>query len=241
MAATTIPTARPTALSRLVGVAYFGIVFTGIFAEFVVRGQLVVAGDAAATAANIAGSPGLFATGIGADVVMIALDVIVGLGLYRLLAPYDRRLARVATGARLIQAGILAANMFTLAPALGLAQDAVSTGSSAIAARALQAVEAHALGYDIGLIAFGVSCLALAKLLADHHLVPTWLAIGMAATGAVYLLGSFAAVFAPSLNTAIDPLYLIAMVVEPAFAARLFSRGIPTPSVTAVRPVAVAA
>ena len=149
MAATTIPTARPTALSRLVGVAYFGIVFTGIFAEFVVRGQLVVAGDAAATAANIAGSPGLFATGIGADVVMIALDVIVGLGLYRLLAPYDRRLARVATGARLIQAGILAANMFTLAPALGLAQDAVSTGSSAIAARALQAVEAHALGYDI--------------------------------------------------------------------------------------------
>ena len=240
MAATTLPAPRPTSLSRLLGVAYFGIVFTGIFAEFVVRGQLVVTGDAAATAANIASSPGLFATGIGADVVMIALDVIVGLGLFRLLEPHDRRLARIATGARLIQAGILAANMLTLAPALGLAQDAVSTGSSATAAQALQAVEAHALGYDIGLIAFGVSCLALAKLLADHHLVPPWLAIGMAATGAVYLLGSFVALFAPALDTTIDPFYLIAMVVEPAFAARLFRRGIRQSPATVRRPVAVA-
>ncbi len=47
---------------------------TGIFAEFAVRGSLVVDDDPIATAENIAESPGLFGVGIGADVVMIRDD-----------------------------------------------------------------------------------------------------------------------------------------------------------------------
>ena len=43
--------------ARLTGIAYLGIIATGIFAEFVVRMVLVVPGDAATTAANIAGWP----------------------------------------------------------------------------------------------------------------------------------------------------------------------------------------
>lgn len=225
----TIPPA-PTLTSRLTGVAYFGIIFAGIFAEFVVRGSLVVADDLATTAANIAGSPGLFAAGIGADVVMIALDIAVAIGLYRLLAPIDRRLATAATGFRLLQAGVLTVNLLNLTDALRLAEQAVATtGSIADAELALAAVERHALGYDAGLIAFAVTCLLLGRLLRTSHVVPTWLAVGMSLTGLVYLIGSFAALFAPAASTAIDPLYVIAMVVEPAFAARLVTRGLPQP------------
>ena len=69
------PLTRPTA--RTTGLAYLGIVLCGLFAEFFVRMSLVTSGDAAAMAEAIAASPRLFNAGIGADVLMIALDVAV--------------------------------------------------------------------------------------------------------------------------------------------------------------------
>ena len=86
-------------------------------------------------------------------------------------------------------------------------------------------METHALVYDVALIAFAVSCLALARLLRASGVVPQLLWRGMAVTGVVYLVGSSAAVLAPSLSAAIDPFYAIAIVVEPAFALWLVLRG----------------
>ena len=78
-------------VSRRTGLAYLGIIFTGVFAEFVVRGSLVVDSDPVATARNIAEAPGLFRVGIGADLLMIALDITVAFGLFRLLRHVDSR------------------------------------------------------------------------------------------------------------------------------------------------------
>lgn len=232
---------RTRRIARRTGLAYLGIIATGIFAEFFVRGTLVVADDPTATARNIAESPGLFRVGIGADLVMIALDVVVALGLYRLLRGIDRRLALTATALRLAQGAVIAVGLVQLVRALDFATNAADgDGVLAGAARsALDAVELHALVYDAGLIAFGLSCLVLGHLLLTRRLVSRPLAIGMTATGAVYLAGSFAALFAPEISTAIDPLYFIAIVVEPAFAIRLITRGLDAPSPDARRPVPV--
>lgn len=235
----------PSNLARRTGLAYLGIIATGIFAEFAVRGSLVVDDDPIATATNIAESPGLFGVGIGADVVMIALDVIVAFGLLGLLRQVNRRLAITATVLRLIQGAVIAVNLINLTRALGFARDAVDPNGQVLAGpaqEALDAVERHALGYDAGLIAFGLSCLVLAWLLLAGSLVPRVLAWGMGATGVVYLVGSFAALFAPSASAVIEPFYVICLVVELAFAIRLVTRGLanPTPA-TARRPVTVAA
>lgn len=232
-----------SALARRTGLAYLGIIATGVFAEFAVRGSLVDTDDAAETARNIAESPGLFSVGIGADVAMIAFDVVVAVGLFGLLRHVDRRLALGAMVLRLVQGAILAVNLVNLARALGLARDAVGDDGSVLAGPAqdaLDAVEAHALGYDVGLIAFGFSCLVLGRLLAASGVVSRWLATGMSVTGVVYLAGSFAAVFAPGLSTAIDPFYGIALVVELAFAVRLLTRGLDARRVEPRRPVVAA-
>jgi Domain of unknown function (DUF4386) len=236
---------RPSRQARRTGFAYLGIIVTGIFAEFAVRGSLIVDDDPIATAANIAGSPGLFGIGIGADVVMIALDVVVAFGLFGLLRHVDRRWAIAAAVLRLIQGAVLVANLNFLWRALFSALDAEgSDGSIEIgpAQDALDAVERHALGYDVGLIAFAFSCLVLARLLAVGGLVPRVLAWGMAATGGVYLIGSAAAVFAPDASSVIEPFYVIPLVVECALAVRLVTRGLdhPTDAITH-RPVRVAA
>lgn len=210
--------------ARRTGSAYLGIVICGLFAEFFVRMSIVVPGDAAATAEAIATSDWLFLGGVAADVQMIVLDVVVAFGLYRLLRHVDHRLAVIATSSRLVQATILTVNLANPLRALGLSQQAAD-GVPGAASRALSAMEAHALVYDVALIAFAVSCLAVARLLRLSSGAPGWLARGMAATGCVYLLGSMAAVFAPSLSGVIDPLYFIAIIVEPAFAIWLVVRG----------------
>ena len=243
---TTVPTNRgPSRLARRTGLAYLGIIATGIFAEFVVRGSLVVADDPIATAENIAESPGLFGVGVGADVVMIVLDVIVAFGLFGLLRHVSRRMAITATVLRLIQGAVIAISLINLSRALGFARDAVDPSGTVVAGSAqdaLDAVERHALGYDAGLIAFGLSCLVVAWLLLAGNLVPRLLAWGMGATGVIYLVGSFAALFAPGASSVIEPFYVICLVVELAFAIRLVTRGLATPThTTAPRPATVAA
>lgn len=224
---------KPSKLARRTGLAYLGIIATGVFAEFAVRGSLIVDDDPVATAQNIADSPGLFGVGIGADVVMIGLDVTVAFGLLGLLRHVNRRWAISAAVLRLIQGAIIAVNLLNLVTALGSSRDAVGadgTIATGAAQDALDAVERHALGYDIGLIAFAFSCLVLARLLSTGDLVPRWLSWGMAATGLVYLAGSSAAVFAPDASSVIEPLYVVPLVVELAFAIRLVTRGLDRPA-----------
>jgi hypothetical protein len=242
---TVTTTPRASRLARRTGLAYLGIIATGIFAEFAVRSSLIDDDDPIATAENIAESPGLFGIGIGADVVMIALDVVVAFGLLGLLRHVDRRLAVTATVLRLIQGTVIAVNLIALYRALGFARDAVDGSGTVLAGpaqAALDAVERHALGYDAGLIAFGLSCLVLAWLLIAGNLVPRLLAWGMAATGVIYLVGSFAALFAPSASAVIEPFYAVCLIVELTFAIRLVTRGLDTPTFAITpRPVAVAA
>lgn len=204
-------------IARLTGAAYLGVVVCGIFAEFFVRGSLVVPGDAVATATQIAAAPDFFALGIGADLLMVVLDVGVAYGLYRLLSPVHRRLAIAATGFRLLQASVLALNLLNLVQALTLAAD------PAMASETLAAVETHALFYDVGLIPFGLACLTLGPLLRRAG-GPRWIALALSATGLVYLVGSFGAVFAPALSAALDPLYALAIVAEPSVAVWLIVR-----------------
>ncbi len=87
-----------------------------------------------------------------------------------------------------------------------------------------------------------MSCLVLARLLIAGNQVPRLLAWGMAATGGIYVVGSFAALFAPGASSVIEPFYAICLVVELAFAIRLVTRGLATPThPTARRPITFAA
>jgi hypothetical protein len=218
-------TTAPQRTARLTGIAYLGIVVSGIFAEFFVRMSLVEPGDATATASNIAGAPVLFGAGMAADVVMVALDVAVAFGLYQLLRPVSRSLAVAATAFRLVQAAIIASNLRNALQAWGFATEAVETGAAAAAEQSLAAMETFAVTYDVALIFFGLSCLALGRLLGRSRAVPTIIAVAITVTGVVYLLGSFDVVLGWGLASLIDPLYGIAIVAEPAFAIWLIVKG----------------
>lgn len=224
-------------IARLSGWAYLGIIATGLFAEFFVRMNLVEAGDAAATLANIAGRAQLFRAGLAADAIMVALDIAVAVGLYALLRPVDRTLAALAAAFRLIQAAVLAANLANMASALQWATAGVAGGAPSLPAAetmTLASLHLHRVVYDLGLIFFGLACLVLGHLFRVSRQVPTLIAIGLSVAGVVYLLGSFAVVLAPTLAQRLEPMYALTLAAELAFALRLVTKGVREPAAVVV-------
>ena len=215
-------------LARPTGLAYLGIIATGIFAEVAVRMALVVDGYPAATAANLAEHPLLFRFGILADVAMVGLDVAVAVGLLALLQHVNRPLAQLAAALRLIQAAVISANLMNMTRAVQLASGGPSADvlDDAVPGLVLSSMEVHGVVYDLGLVFFGLSCLVLAELLRQSRAVPTALGLGVGVAGAVYLMGSFAALCAPSWVATLDPMYGVAFLAELAFALWLVFRGV---------------
>lgn len=223
-------------IARLTGLAYLGIIATGLFAEFFVRMSLVKSGDAAATAANIAGSAGLFRAGLAADATMIALDVAVAIGLYALLRHVNRPLAQLAAALRLLQAAVLGANLSNMASALGWATaDASAVNAATSHTLTLSAMELHRVVYDLGLIFFGLACLALGRLMRTSRVVPPILGVGLSIAGAVYLVGSFAVILAPDFAALLEPMYGLTVLAELSVALWLTVKGVKDPNVAKPR------
>jgi len=213
----------PTQPTRLTGLAYLGIIATGIFAEVAVRQALIVDSDPVATTHNIAASADLFRLGILADVAMVSFDIGVAIGLLHLLQHVDGLLAQLAAALRLIQAAVISANLMNMTQAVQLAEGglAVEALQTAAPSLVLSAMEVHGTVYDIGLVFFGLACLVLGRLLHRSPTAPSLLGWSVGAAGIVYLVGSYAALCAPDWSASLDPLYGVAFLVEVAFAAWL--------------------
>lgn len=183
--------------ARIAGILYLVIIVAGMFAQFFVRQTLVVPGDAGATATNIIASEGLFRAGIAADLVMIMADVAIGLAFYLLLKHVNHALALLAAFFRLGQAAMLAVNLLNLVFVLELLGGAEYLG--AFEAQQLQALilpllNAHGIGYALGLVFFGFSILILGYLLYRSAYFPGILGILLLLASLGYLADGFARV-----------------------------------------------
>ncbi|MCT6699290.1 DUF4386 domain-containing protein [Rheinheimera sp. 4Y26] len=198
---------NPNFYLRLAGVAYLANIALGLFGETVVRGTLVVAGDAAATAANIANSPGLWRAGIGGDLLMQLLDIPLIVLFYLLLKPVHHGLAITATLFNIVQTSVLAVNKLALVAPLLLLAPAAQAAMPAELLAQLTAfwVKMHSHGFGIGLIFFGVTCIIRGYLIVKSEFLPAFLGYLLIAAGGSYVLNSAAQLLAPDLATLLFP------------------------------------
>jgi hypothetical protein len=187
--------------ARIAGLLYLTIIVAGIFAQFVVRSSLIVPGDATATADNIVASEGLFRLGIAGDLIMIMCDVALALVFYVLLKPVNRSLALLAAFFRLAQAAALGINLLNLFFVLQLLSGAdylAVLGADQSNALVLLFLDAHATGYRIALVFFGLSIFVLGYLLVRSGYFPRILGIGMIVAAFGYLIDSSANFLLPN-------------------------------------------
>ncbi len=208
----------PQLYARSAGVLYLAIIVLGAFGELGVRTALVVSGDPVATANAVAGSPVLWRFGIAGDLLMHVLDIPVIVVLYVLLRPVNRDLAIFATLINIVQTAVLALNKLCLiVPILLLSgvdvADAqkvfVGFTEAQLQSLSFAAIRLHSYGFGIGLIFFGVACLARGVLIYQSTFFPKFLGVLIFIAGIAYLVNSFALLLAPPIASFLFPAILL--------------------------------
>ena len=223
-------------LTKIAGLLYLTIIIAGIFAQFFVRQGLIVPGDAAATAANIIASEGLFRLGIAADLIMIIADVALALVFYILFKPVSVALSLLAAFFRLAQATVLGINLLNLFFTLQLLSGAdylAVLGSDQLNALSMLFLDTHGTGYAIGLVFFGVNLFILAYLVLKSGYLPKVLGILLLAASIGYIIDTFARTlllnyenYQPLFDLAV---FTPAVIAELALALWLLFKGVKTP------------
>ncbi len=220
----------PQTYARIGGALYLIIIVAGIFGELFARGPLIVSGDAAATASHIADSISLWRAGIASDVVMHMCDIGVMLVFYVLLSPVNRNIALFALLSNLVQTSVLVVNKLNLLIPTFLVGDAEylsAVSPQQLQALAYVALKTHNHGFALGLIFFGMTCIALGYLIVRSGYLPKVLGMAMQLAGVCYIVNSFVLVLAPELAPRLFPAILLPpFVAELSLALWLLVKGV---------------
>lgn len=180
---------------RLVGLLYVLVIVCAGFSQGYVRANLVVPGDASATASNILGSEGLFRLGLAADLLAFIMDAVISVLFYELLKPFGKTLAMTSSALRLLAHPAIGSlnllNHYLALYVLGGSGLLASFEAGQLESLSLLFMHAHQYGYLIAGAFFGVHCFLLGILLYRSQVVPPFFAwmMGLAAIG--YLMESF--------------------------------------------------
>jgi len=223
--------------ARVAGVLYLVVIVCAGFAEGYVRTGLVVPGDAAATAGNIASSAWLYRVGFASDLVAFLSDVAISVLLYVLLRPVSKTVSLLAAAFRLIaHPAIASVNLLNHFMALLLAgEGAGGTGLDAEQVQALATlfIEAHGIGYLIGGAFFGVHLLLLGYLIYRAAYLPQLLGVLLTLAAAGYLVESFGTFLLPRYEAVYVWIVAVpAAVAEVSLALWLVIKGIRTDRLT---------
>ncbi|QCK15599.1 DUF4386 domain-containing protein [Mangrovivirga cuniculi] len=181
-------------LARLTGLFYLLVIICAGFSQGYVRGTLVIADDAHATAQNIMNNVGLFRLGLTSDLLAFIFDTVISVLLYQLLKPAGKTLALISSAFRLIaHPAIASLNLLNHY----LALEVISVENYSLLFDGKQEtfmmlfLDAHNYGYLLAGAFFGVHCILLGILIYRSVSFPSILGGFLMGSGLGYLMESF--------------------------------------------------
>jgi len=165
-----------------------------MFANFAVFERLVVAGDATATAANLAAEPTMFRLAIVAFLAVFLIDIVVAWALHVVFRHVARDRSLLAAWSRLVYTVFLGVALVFAFQALQLTSGAASLAGidpGVRDAQALLALETFDVTWLVGLTAFGLHLVLLATLVLRSS-APRALGWLLAVAGVAYAVDTVA-------------------------------------------------
>ena len=178
--------ASPRFKARMAGACQLLEAITATFGQVIVLGRLVVAGNAAATAANILGHERLFWLGFASSLLGVAFHIAWALLIYVLLKPVNRSLSLLAAFFVLVACAMQAlTSLLYLAPLLILqgASSLSAFTAEQLQALALMFVKLNAYVFDIYLVFFGIWCVLTGYLIFRSTFLPRILGVLLTISG----------------------------------------------------------
>lgn len=213
----------PRRAAVVAGVGYVVIFLLAVFANFFVIGGLVETGDAAATAANIVDSEGLFRAGIVAFTIVFVIDVPVAWALYVLFRSLGRDVSLLTAWFRLVYTvflGVAAVFLFVVVELLSGRDYLSAFDGGQLDANVLLSIEAFNFAWLVGLASFGVHLIMLGYLIVRSGWTSRVLGVVLMVAGSAYVADTIArAVIAD--YASVENLFL-AIVAIPAVIGELW-------------------
>ncbi|MEA1903247.1 MAG: DUF4386 domain-containing protein [Actinomycetota bacterium] len=226
-------TTRKSRLKRLTRVA--GVLYLAIFAIYPlsvsVRSTLVVPGDAATTAQNVAANLTLFRWGMAGEATVFLIEIVLAGILYVLLRPVSRSMSLAASFARASEGVVMAAgNLFTSILTL-----LVVGGAGYLAAFQTEQLDALALLFqeanDFVVLTWGfffaLHLVLLGWLVYRSGFFPKIPGVLLVLAGIGYFAQSYGVIVAPGLAGVLETVVLVLAVPgELVFALWLLIKGV---------------
>jgi hypothetical protein len=220
----------PNVYARLAGVLYLIITVAAIFAHFVVPAELIVPGDAAATAVNITTSESLFRIGlVGSELIILLSEIVLSVLLYFLFKPVNKTLSLLAAVSRIAMTIIHGLNLLNYYFVLQLLKgsDYVSVfGQEQVNALVTLFLDAHSIGFTIGIVFLVPHVLILGYLIYKSGYFPKALGILFVAAGIGYLIDTMGLLLVPSYTTTPGLIAAVIAIAEIAFPIWLLVKGV---------------
>jgi len=217
----------PRVKARIAGVLYLVSAEAFSFAEFSVRGKLVVFGNAAVTAHNILANERLYRLGFAVEVVPLYL--IVTFILYDLLKLVNKRLSQLAFVFSIAGCTLSAFNsLLHLAPLVllrGMNSSAAFT-TDQLQTLALMSLKLSTEGLNVCMVFFGFYCFLLGYLIFRSFFLPRIIGTLLALAGLCYLTNSFVTIIAPAFAAHLYPYILVPGIGELLLALWLVVMGV---------------
>jgi len=225
-----LPFSSARIYARTGGILYFVLILVGMFAELFVRGRLIVSGDATATSHNLIAHQQLWQAGITADLLMHLLDIPVMLAVFVLLRPVSKNLALFALLFNIVQTAVLVANKLNLIAALLPLQTAAylkDVALSSLYSQSYLSIRLHDIGFGVGLLFFGCTCLINGHLVRKSGYFPNTIGFLLQIAGICYLTSSFVLLLEPGFHNPLFPVIMLpCFVAELSFCLWLIFKGV---------------
>ena len=221
--------AAPVLMARLAGGLWLLCIVAGIVG-FAAGFPLIVANDAAATAANILAKESLFRLGFAADLISGTSYLGATVFLYYVMKPVRRSLSLLAAffGLAGVAIGGVAWTSH-LAPLVLLHGDQYLTAftTSQLQAMSMAALKLQLQVFSIGMVFFGVQCLVIGYLILRSTFLPRVLGMLLGIGGVSYLVVCFANFLLPLFGARLTPfIFPVAFIGEGSLAVWLLVKGV---------------
>lgn len=221
---------NPNKTARFAGVLYLIITVAAIFAHFIVPEQLIVPGDAAATAVNITTSESTFRIGlVGMELIILLSEIVLTVVLYVLFKPVNKTLSLLAAVSRLAMTIIHGLNLLNYYFVLQLLKGSnylTIFGQEQVNALVTLFLDAHSLGFAIGIAFLVPHVLILGYLIYQSGYFPKLLGILFIAAGVGYLVDVIGILLVPAYTTTPGLIAMVIAIAEIAFPIWLLVKGV---------------
>ena len=215
--ATTSPPAqadRPASVrtARTTGLLYLGLAITGMLGTLVVRNQLFVAADPAATLSNLTQHEYLARLGVALEMGIVITQALAALWFYRLFRSVDSFAAGAIAVFGLINATAILVSAALLATALEVSQDPAMAQSAAASVQVLYVLSANV--WMVSGIFFGLWLIPMGWLVRRSGWMPSLLGWTLTIGGIGYVASAFVSYLVPGAGATTDLLTMPATVGE---------------------------